>query len=241
MFFVSSVVAQSSILDRLHPLGSILFLHHCLPPALLDPNIAALFGDSYNWAPALLLALELTQWSMSAFPISHPPLDRCNCWWSLCNLSACFGSFVRVYHRAMGNLTVRTVVSAEMTKWIKLDWFFNRSVSEFKRINIEINSARIKKIQKSFHTSFTSGVVLRRSSSSRGSIPLRNETVRRRSCFGFDNGIGFTPPLLFALVLLLLLCFPVDQKQIKYYSIVWNLAKFIWIFHLTLFYLLNFL
>ena len=79
VFFVSFVVAQSSILDHLHPLGSIQFLRHCLPPASLDPNIAALLGDSYNWAPALLLALALSQWSMFAVAISHPPLDRCNC------------------------------------------------------------------------------------------------------------------------------------------------------------------
>lgn len=63
-------------------------------------------------------------------------------------------------------------------------------------------------------------------------MPLRNETVRRRSCFGFDNGIGFTPPLLFALVLLLLLCFPVDHKQIKHYSVATNLVNLICISHL---------
>lgn len=55
-------------------------------------------------------------------------------------------------------------------------------------------------------TSFTSGVVLRLSSSSRASCILRIETVRRRSVFGFIIGNGFDapPPLLFALVLLLL-------------------------------------
>lgn len=63
-----------------------------------------------------------------------------------------------------------------------------------------------------FFTSFTSGVVLRLSNSSRGSMPLRNETVRRRSCFSFDTGIGFTAPLLLALVLLLLIFFPVTWK-----------------------------
>lgn len=79
VFFVSSVVAQSSTLDRLHPPESIQFLHRCLPPASLDPNIVALLGDSYNWALALWLALELIQWLMFAFVISHLPLDRCSC------------------------------------------------------------------------------------------------------------------------------------------------------------------
>lgn len=66
-------------------------------------------------------------------------------------------------------------------------------------------------------TSLTSGVVLRRSSSSRGSIPLRNETVRRRSYFGFviGIGIGITPPLLFALVLLLLVIFPANDELMQ--------------------------
>lgn len=63
--------------------------------------------------------------------------------------------------------------------------------------------------------SLTSGVTLRRSTSSRGSTPFFTETVRRRSCFGFDNGIGLTAPLLFALVLLLLLFLPKQKKKSK--------------------------
>lgn len=80
-----------------------------------------------------------------------------------------------------------------------------------------------KKILKAikFYTSLTSGVVLRLSSSSRASCIFRNETVRRRSVFGFIIGKGITPPpLLFALVLLLLWCFPVAKKIYNFSDLI---------------------
>lgn len=72
------------------------------------------------------------------------------------------------------------------------------------------NECTVFASMKLIHTSLrslTSGVVLRRSNTSRASCFL-TEVVRRRSCFGFDNGMGFTAPLLFALVILLLLFLP---------------------------------
>lgn len=108
---------------------------------------------------------------------------------------ACFVSFDRGYRPAVENSMAQMVELPVERKWFMIDF-------------------AIETVWKSiFHTSFTSGVVLRLSSSSRASCILRIETVRRRSVFGFAIGTGFTPPLLFALVLLLLWCLPIVPKE----------------------------
>lgn len=85
------------------------------------------------------------------------------------------------------------------------NWQFDFHIFFFIQKNWNSNFSKL-------NTSFTSGVVLRRRYSSE-SIFLRNDTVRRRSCFDV-NGNGFWIFPLFALLwLLLLCCFPVERRK----------------------------